>query len=617
MKQIKINKQFIESRFLPETINDEKRTIEITWTTGQRGKRSTWFGDSYFEELEVSKKAVRMDRLLNGAPFLDAHNGYSNRAVIGVVETAALDKGKGTAIIRFSQDEDADKLFSKVKEGVLRNVSVGYKVHKYEETYEGKDRVLRAVDWEPVEISLVPIGFDSSATVRSDDENIFECEIIERKIQMENNTVVEPKQTAIDENQIRAAAVEAERKRVAEIAEVCRLGEIDAQKFIAEGVSVDECRKAVLVEMAGRQKQTTQSNIVVGETEGEKNRSGLVNALQFRVARTGLTNTKAELSDNGKRFANMSLLDMARTAVGDHSFGMSKSQVVERAFHSTSDFPLILEDTVRKTLRSAYDVYPTTFEPFTRRTTTPDFKTISRNRLSDIDQLIKTAEGAEYKAGSISEEGEKYKVSKYGRLFQFTREMLINDDMDAFSQIPTKFGRAARRLESDLVWAVITANAAMADGVALFHGSHGNLGTTGTLSETTLSEIRKLMRLQKDLKGEPLNISPVYLAVPAALETLASKILTTISPDSVANVNPFSYLKLIVEPRLDAHSPTAHYVFGDLMMTDILELATLEGEGLDVAREDHMKTDSISWRVRHEVGVAPIDWRGAAKNIGA
>ena len=634
----------LETRIMPSTFNEEKRTVQISWTTGQRGLRYSYGQRKVYEELDVSKKAVRMDFLKSGnAPLLDAHQSWSNRAVIGVVENAKLVKGEGTATVRFSTDEEADKIFRKVKEGVLRGISVGYKVHNYDRIEEDENNiVMRATDWEPKELSIVPIGFDDTATVRSESaDEYFNCGIFERDVFMpkkvepkvdEGTVVVEENRSdnkpqpvvkpepKVDENQVREDTLKAERKRISEITEACRVGGVDASEFINKGVSVEECRKLVMEEMAKRQEPTQVNNTVnieQGKTEGEKNRSGLLNALQFRVGNTGLTNVQTELDDNGKRFANMSLLDMARISVGDRDFSMTKSQLAARAFHSTSDFPLILEDTVRKTLRSAYDALPVTFEPFTRRTTTPDFKQISRNRLSDADGLIETPEGGEYKAGSISEEGEKYRVKKYGRLFQFTREMLINDDLDAFSQLPTKFGRAAKRLESDLVWAIITGNPLMADGVNLFHADHGNLGTGGALSETTISELRKLMRLQKDIRGEELNISPVHIAVPAALETTLNKLLTAIQPDSTTNVNPFSYLKPIVEPRLDAVSATAYYAFGSLMMTDMIELATLEGEGLSIDREDHMKTDSISWRVRNEVGVAPIDFRGMSKNVGA
>ncbi|MHC1741520.1 MAG: hypothetical protein AB9873_00650 [Syntrophobacteraceae bacterium] len=67
-------------------------------------------------------------------------------------------------------------------------------------------------------------------------------------------------------------------------------------------------------------------------------------------------------------------------------------------------------------------------------------------------------------------------------------------------------GRAANRAVSDDIWGLLTANAAMGDGVAIFHSTHKNLGAQGALSETTLTELRKLMRLQTGMNGALLNI---------------------------------------------------------------------------------------------------------------
>ena len=75
----------------PETVDEENRTVELTWTTGSKGRRYSWDVGSYMEELDVSPEAVRLDRLNNGAPFLGVHNQWELRAVLGVVEKAWVD----------------------------------------------------------------------------------------------------------------------------------------------------------------------------------------------------------------------------------------------------------------------------------------------------------------------------------------------------------------------------------------------------------------------------------------------------------------------------------------------------------------------------------------------
>ena len=151
------------------SVDVDARTVELIWTTGAKGRRYSWDIGSYMEELEVSDTAVRLDRLNNGAPLLDTHNQYELRAVLAVVERAWIEGGQGHALVRFSKREDADVVFKDVADGILRNISVGYAVHRYEVTESEDDKLptYRAVDWEPMELSIVPIGFDDGAKIRS------------------------------------------------------------------------------------------------------------------------------------------------------------------------------------------------------------------------------------------------------------------------------------------------------------------------------------------------------------------------------------------------------------------------------------------------------------------
>ena len=62
----------------------------------------------------------------------------------------------------------------------VRYVSVGYRVHRYEiEKRDGQRELWRAVDWEPYEISAVPMPADAGAVIRSakdgSDPQTFTC----------------------------------------------------------------------------------------------------------------------------------------------------------------------------------------------------------------------------------------------------------------------------------------------------------------------------------------------------------------------------------------------------------------------------------------------------------
>src|SRR5262249_2182818 len=157
----------------------------------------------------------------------------------------------------------------------------------------------------------------------------------------------------------------------------------------------------------------------------------------------------------------------------------------------------IVLNVANKQLRSAYDAAPQTFKPFTRQVTAPDFKTIARVQLGDAPSLDKVNESGEFKRGTVSDGKEQYQLATYGKVVAINRQTIINDDLGAFTRLPEMFGRAAADLQSDTVWGIITANAAMGDGTALFHANHANLdGTNAAISVTSLGNARAGMRKQ-------------------------------------------------------------------------------------------------------------------------
>lgn len=166
-------------------INDDTRTVTLTWSTGADVLRYDWeTGTRFYERLSLEPKHVRLQRLASGAaPLLDAHSAYSIAHQIGVVDTASLDGKRGVADARFSKRADVEPFYQDVRDKIIRNVSVGYRVHKFQELPEkrGGIPVRLAVDWEPHEISMVPMGADAGARVRaSKDVETNPCVIVAR-----------------------------------------------------------------------------------------------------------------------------------------------------------------------------------------------------------------------------------------------------------------------------------------------------------------------------------------------------------------------------------------------------------------------------------------------------
>lgn len=170
--------------------NEADRTVDVVWSTGAKVRRWDWMRERYYDEsLSLDPAHVRMGRLASGrAPVLDSHNSYRGLSgVLGVVQRAALDPAAAPATLRFSKRAEAASVMEDVRDQIITNVSVGYSVFRYEmvpPAQSGDVWEYRAVDWEPHEISFVPIGADADAGTRGQGgkpdarTRTFACEFI-------------------------------------------------------------------------------------------------------------------------------------------------------------------------------------------------------------------------------------------------------------------------------------------------------------------------------------------------------------------------------------------------------------------------------------------------------
>lgn len=698
-------------RLMPDTVDEEARTIELVWSTGTAvRRRDFWTGKPYDEVLSLDPDHVDLSRLNGGAPLLNTHGAYDLGDVIGVVERAWIETGGedpvGRARVRFSEREDVTPIWADVQAGIIRNVSVGYAVRAFEITEEeGRVPIWRAVDWQPMELSAVPIGADAAAGFRATSSEPTPCRLMRRTSSQTNTpqheeTDMKPKDTATTRAETDAArgaaeftvqetrapddqpaaspldapkegaratavsasdeapptsqegasqrsiaaadtrpqmteaqmrqiaddAMQSERERIAGIQDAARklgVGSDVSEDLVSRGVSLADARTALIDAAAGRdEKIETRPHIRMGGQDEVVTRRAAVETALLHRHDPG----RFEMTDAARDWRGLSLIELARSFLeteGVRVRGLTRDEIATRALHSTSDFPLILSNVTNKTLRAAYDVAPRTFAPIARRTTVADFKDVHRLQLGEAPQLEKVNESGEYKRGTIGEAQEKYRIETFGKVIGITRQVLINDDLDAFTRVPALFGTAAATLESDVVWGVIAANAAMADGKALFHASHNNLAGTGAaLDVSGLAKARAAMSHQKGVDGKAtLNIRPAFLVVPTSLELNAEQLLAqTIVPTKPGDVVPASMRSLVVisEPRLDpASGAVPWYLFANPAAIDTIEYAYLEGqEGVAMETRMGFDVDGIEIRARLDFGAKAIDWRGLYKNPG-
>ena len=237
--------------------------------------------------------------------------------------------------------------------------------------------------------------------------------------------------------------------------------------------------------------------------------------------------------------------------------GLGASTVIERALQSTSDFPLILADALDKTLRQAYQTAPAGVRQVARATTARDFRNKHRIQFSTAPTLLPLNEHGEFVSGAMNDYDQTYAVTTFGRIVGFTRQAMVNDDLGAFADTTRRMGVAAAAFEATFLANIVSSNPTLADGNQVFSNAHGNITGSGsgtTLSLTTLSAARQAMRAQTGLLGELIDVTPRFIMVGPANETVAEQMVTQISPIQSQDVNPFmNKLHVVVDPRLTAN----------------------------------------------------------------
>lgn len=461
-----------------------------------------------------------------------------------------------------------------------------------------------------------------------------------------------------------AAYAKADQIRRKEIQALCSQHKIErsfADSLCDEGTDLNTARARILERMATKPVGQTTERVAVTESADDKlfaaARDGLImRALRVAGSRQTIANPAAghedfknmKLSRMAEFYAEklgcdvrrMAAKDIALVAMG-HPGTLNRFRVQRDAYHTTGSFANLLLDAANKTLLSGYEEAPFTWNIWARDAgTTADFKALNRIRFSEMGTPEMVPEGKEYPDAGMSDAKETYKINKYGNMFTVTWETVVNDDLDAISRIPAMQGAACRRLQNQAVYGVLTANANMADGGALFNatvqtstGGHANLTSSGTaLSVTSLNVAFTSMMTKKGLRSDViLNLQPSYLIVPVAISATALQLLGSIADPNAGgsasgNSNSLNIygpngarpLVPVVEPLLDANSATAWYLAAQTNQVDTVEITFLEGEQSPVLENEwDFDKDVYKYKVRQTFGVAAIDYRGLYKNNGA
>ncbi len=571
------------------TFDPDSWTIDVVLSSGSAVTRLDARGE--FDEVLDIGGAQWSARL----PLLDSHARGSIDDQLGYITDVRREGGKLVATAHLSRNNPkSQRIAADLADGHGFALSIGYAVDRWADASVGDRRRRLATHWRLVEASIVPLPADPSAGTRS--------------IDMEDQVTTT------------GAADNAGLYRIAEAAGMTRAW---ADERISAGADAAAVAETAIAEMQRRNATAAQVR-----STGDHNARTLDNPEVFQRAAGEALYARVtpghQLSDAARPFAYLSCRDVALEVLkrnGISAVGLSGSGIITRALHSTSDFPLIMGDTIGRTLRAGYQAAQSGLKTVARSTTINDFRVKKALRTSQFSTLEKVGEHGEFKRGTFEESGESIRLDTFGRVFGVTRQALVNDDLGAFSDISRKMGVAVAQFEATkLVELLLTASSAgptMGDGSPLFHISHGNLAASGAaIGENPISDARKAMRAQTDASGQLISVSPKYLVVGPAIETAAEKFLASITPATTSNVNPFAgKLTLVVEPRLTGNG---WYVVADPAEVDGLEYAHLEGEpGPQIETRSGFDVDGVETRVRLDFGAAFMDWRGWYRNAGA
>jgi phage head maturation protease len=443
----------------PVTFDAEKRTVDVVFSAGAAvDRRDPWTGECWVEVLQISADAVDLSRLNAGAPVLNAHSAYDLGDVIGVVERAWVIDGKGVATIRFSDRDDVAPIVADVRAGILRNISVGYKVQRWDEEERGGVKRRTATRWTPMEISFVPIPADAAAQVRAHSQHAAAGEPNMPELPTQPDPAV------------------AERARITGILQrgaALGIAAAQLQPEIDAGTPLEAATErmfALAAELAPG--PIASARIEITRDERATMQQAAEGYVYARLAGTKPTGP-------AEQFAGAGLADVGRAyllARGEREARWaSPAEILTRNQQSSSDFPRVVGSAGQRYLADVFRSEPPPLLAIARERDVTTMKDVDLVGAEMPAALEKVSEGGPVKYSRLYATGETYRIEELANIQAITSRAWLSDDLGAFALAIRGFGIAAVNSIETMAVALLEANANTLDGTALFHANHNNL----------------------------------------------------------------------------------------------------------------------------------------------
>lgn len=370
-------------------------------------------------------------------------------------------------------------------------------------------------------------------------------------------------------------------------------------------------RQALEYRMTGR---VTDEN---GEKDVEPERLALRVANRGGMLGIGELCLQARGIDTDQYMDDLTMARVALTA-------REPAEVALQIGHSTSDFPYHLADTMNKVGLIRYRAAARTWQGWCGRRVTRDFRNLSMIQRGLIGAMQKRLENGTFERTTFSENREQGRVYVYGVEFDYSFEMMVNDDMGFLGQIVEDGFDNAILLEEETAYTPITSNGGVGqvmaeDGLNLFDaGTHDNYITASgipTIDRIAASKT-KILR-QTDLSGRKVVVgNDWFIITPPELEDRAAQLIA--SPVDIDKSNQTPNVETVRRTRpisTNQLDDADAWYFGVPGRT--VQMLFLQGyESPSVNRYPDNRSMGVVLQFAHIVGSKAADWRGIVKQDG-
>lgn len=423
---------------------------------------------------------------------------------------------------------------------------------------------------------------------------------------------------------------------ITDAADLRRLQTVAKKAKLTVATTLDQVREQMIAALGNSAEPAAGNHVSV--TAGADQRDKIVDAAgDAIVARAGINGPgNKPVNLTGNTFRSHTLADLARGSLeraGVNTRNMGRNEVIAAVLaprnhgaHTTSDFPLLLENALNKSILAGAAVAASTWRRFCKVGSLSDFRPHKWYRPGSVSDFQGVNQAGEYKSLSLGDaERESITGASKGGILSITFEMLVNDDLGAFNNLAFGIGQAGERTIDKDVFALFALNGGdgptLGDGKALFHADHNNdTAVSATVNTAAVDAGRVLMAKQTNVGGNDyLDIRPDRWLGAVDLGGQVRQVNTSEYEVGAANKNNTvpNYVRgifadIIDTPRISSTAPWYQLASPDV--EPVFAVAFLDGQqAIQLAMEENFTTRGYSWRASRDYGVAGVGYRGIVR----